>query len=128
MEQELKEKEKLEATVSAQLKSANETVAAETKKQKQVEKSLKDDEKALESKMAELGTAKSVFDSLRQAEQQDAEALAAAQRKFQAVSSGLMSNDDGQDSSLQDQLMCKYSKILILNLSNLTNPNVLSFY
>lgn len=45
------------------------------------------------------------FSSLKDAEAEDAEAFAAAQRKYQAVSAGLLSSDDGADATLQEQLM-----------------------
>ena len=55
-----------------------------------------------------MGKADGEFAALREAEVADAEALAAAQRKFQAVSAGLVSSDDGQEATLQDQLMGKW--------------------
>jgi hypothetical protein len=46
-----------------------------------------------------------LFKKLKERASGDAEALAAVQRKFQALSTGLMTADDGGDSTLQDQLM-----------------------
>lgn len=51
-----------------------------------------------------------VFNKMKNEEQKDLEAFAAAQKKYQAVSSGLFSNDqDGGDATLQDQLMRTYN-------------------
>ncbi len=53
--------------------------------------------------MNEVGV---TFEKMKNQEQEDLEAFAAAQKKYQAVSSGLFSNDqDGGDATLQDQLM-----------------------
>ncbi|XP_054275835.1 structural maintenance of chromosomes protein 2 [Macrosteles quadrilineatus] len=105
LEKELSEREKEEAKAVAKMKSGKENVASEEKKKKQLEKSLKDDEAALKEKEKVLSKAEDVFLRLRQADEEDSKALEAAQRKYQAVSSGLLSSDDGQDATLQDQLM-----------------------
>ena len=52
-----------------------------------------------------MGRLKTVFDSLREADEQQAAALAAAQKRFQAISSGMFSGDDGEDATLAQQLM-----------------------
>ena len=45
------------------------------------------------------------FAKLRQNEQQDTEALAAAQKKFQEISSGLLVSDNGTATTLPEELM-----------------------
>lgn len=111
LENHLKEAEQLEAKASAKVKSAKETLSADTKHMKQLQKNIDDDVKALNQKNEELSKVQAIFDSLREADKQDAEALAAAQKKFQAVSSGLLESDDGENATLQDQLMGKYYNI-----------------
>jgi structural maintenance of chromosome 2 len=59
----------------------------------------------LSAKEAELQKLQGLFQKLKDTERSDAEALAAAQRKFQALSTGLIADDGGGDSTLQDQLM-----------------------
>jgi structural maintenance of chromosome 2 len=59
----------------------------------------------LSVKEAELQKVQGLFQKLKDADRADAEALTAAQRKFQAVSAGLVTDDGGGDSTLQDQLM-----------------------
>nr|CAD7458875.1 unnamed protein product [Timema tahoe] len=63
------------------------------------------DEAALASKENELRKVQGLFDKLKSAQEEDKVALEAAQRKFQAVSSGLLSADDGTNATLEDQLM-----------------------
>lgn len=63
------------------------------------------DEQVLAQKEADRSKTGGKFSSLKEAEAADAEAFAAAQRKYQAVSAGLLSNDDGDDATLQEQLM-----------------------
>jgi hypothetical protein len=65
----------------------------------------------LREKEKVLSKAEDVFLRLRQADEEDSRALEAAQRKYQAVSSGLLASEDGQDATLQDQLMSEYSTI-----------------
>ena len=52
-----------------------------------------------ESKLGET------FENLRQAEHQDTEALAAAQKRFQEISSGLLASDNGAAATLPEELM-----------------------
>lgn len=46
-----------------------------------------------------------MFESLKADNDHDAKAYADAQKKFEAVTQGLSTNEDGEASSLQDQLM-----------------------
>jgi hypothetical protein len=59
----------------------------------------------LSAKEAELQKVQGLFQKLKDRDTADAEALAAAQQKFQDLSTGLMTDGDGGDSTLQDQLM-----------------------
>jgi structural maintenance of chromosome 2 len=59
----------------------------------------------LSAKEAELQKVQGLFQKLKDTDTADAEALAAAQRKFQCLSTGLLTDDRGGDSTLQDQLM-----------------------
>lgn len=65
------------------------------------------DEAALREKEKVMNKAGDVFEQLKKADEEDKEAYAAAQRKVQAVSAGLLSSDDGQEATIQDQLMSK---------------------
>lgn len=60
------------------------------------------------SKDKEVKKRTEALGALREASNADAEALAAAQQHFNAVSAGLSSNEDGEDATLAGQMMaCK---------------------
>jgi structural maintenance of chromosome 2 len=50
----------------------------------------------------------STFESLKSTEESDKQGFLEAQKKFEAVSSGLSINDEGEATSLQDQLASEY--------------------
>ncbi|XP_065220294.1 structural maintenance of chromosomes protein 2 [Planococcus citri] len=106
IETELKDAEKAEAVVAATCKTSKTNLTAEEKKLKQLEKSLADDTATFDGKKKQLDGVKGVFDKMKEEEQTNLEAYEAAKRKFQAVSSGLFSDDGGGDNAtLEDQLM-----------------------
>ncbi|XP_047490218.1 structural maintenance of chromosomes protein 2-like [Penaeus chinensis] len=105
LEKILKEKEKAEVKLSAALKNLKENIKAEEKKKKQLEKSLADDIKALEGKKKESEKLQGTFDTMRAQDQADEDALAAAEKRLQAISSGMYSAGDGEDATLQEQLI-----------------------
>ncbi|KAK5648752.1 hypothetical protein RI129_003644 [Pyrocoelia pectoralis] len=110
-EAELKENEKADAKLRAAGKSAKENITAEEKKRKQLGTNLEEDEAALKSKEQDLEKVQNVFDQLRNAELQDNEALATAQKKYEAISVGMEVNDAGETETLQDQLMSTKQKL-----------------
>lgn len=66
------------------------------------------DSKALASKEKEIQKIEKELNALREESEKDADALAAAQQHFNAVSAGLSSNADGEDATLAEQMMtCK---------------------
>jgi hypothetical protein len=83
----------------------------------------------LAAKEAELQKVQGLFQKLKDRATADAEALAAMQRKFQALSTGLMTDDSGGDSTLQDQLMgtvvseskCSVCALMFLQLTSMNN-------
>lgn len=105
IETQLREVEKSEAKTGAQVKSLDDTIKSETKKIKQLEKNLKEDETALTVKKKEQDQMAEIFGKLREADQKDSEALDAARKRFQAVSSGLLASEDGENATLQEQLL-----------------------
>ncbi|KAF5270320.1 hypothetical protein FQR65_LT05508 [Abscondita terminalis] len=105
IEVELKENEKIEAKARASEKSAKDAIAAEEKKNKQLEKNIKEDEHALKTKEQELQKVQDLFKKLKDAEATDNEAFAASQRKYEAISVGMEVNDAGETETLQDQLI-----------------------
>lgn len=105
LEKNLKEKDKADVKLCASLKNLKDTILAEEKKRKHLEKSLADDIKALESKRKESDKLQGTFDKMRAQDQKDNDALVAAEKRLQAISSGMYSAGDGEDATLQEQLM-----------------------
>ena len=63
------------------------------------------DEASLKGKDRDLGKIDDNFKKLQEQSKQDCETYAAAQKHFHAVSAGLSSNQDGDDASLNEQLL-----------------------
>ena len=82
--------------------------------------SLFQDEASLKGKDKDLAKIDDGFKRLQNQSQQDAETYAAAQKHFHAVSAGLSSNQDGDDASLNEQLL---GKILCSRSSAWINVN-----
>ncbi|XP_072930221.1 structural maintenance of chromosomes protein 2 [Epargyreus clarus] len=101
LETELQTAEKTEASTAAAHKAAKDAVSSHEKKARLLDRALADDNIALKDKKAVLDQVSSTFESLRAASASGEAALAAAQARFLAVSSGL----EGASESLQDQLM-----------------------
>lgn len=105
LEIQLKEVDKLEAKASAAEQAAKEDIESEKKKAQQLTKSLNEEEAGLKKAEAEYEKSAGKFDKLKSEAATDAEALALAQRKYQAACTGMEINEDGQEQTLQDQLM-----------------------
>lgn len=108
LEKELAVKSKIEATANGAKRSAGQDVDAEKRKLKMIQKNMAKDEEALQLKEAQMAKVGGLFESLREADEVDSKAFSDAQKRFQAVSAGLDMNEDGQASSLQEQLISKY--------------------
>lgn len=108
LESKVNELSKADVKVNSDLKHAKETLQAEEKKKKEINRNISDDEaqqKAKQKDIAKLEEALKIFEEKCKS---DEEAIAAAQKHFHAVSAGLSSNADGEDKTLADQLMdCK---------------------
>ena len=65
----------------------------------------------MKSKQKELEKVAGKLSELEKAQQDCVEQHSAAQKHFHAVSAGLSSNQDGEDASLNDQLMGEYSRL-----------------
>ncbi|RZF41522.1 hypothetical protein LSTR_LSTR000236 [Laodelphax striatellus] len=105
VEKQLKGVEDTHAISVGKLKVSKDSITTEERRKKNLEKSVRDDQAALAEKQKYLDKVKNIFDQLRSADQQDSEALAAAQRRYQAVSAGLIASDDTGESTFQDQLI-----------------------
>lgn len=107
LEEELHVKSKEEAKVLGEKNSVVSALEAENKKLKRTEKTIKDDEKALKEKEAAMSNLNSLFESLKTADEVDSNAYEESRKKYEAISSGLATNESGEASSLQDQLIGK---------------------
>lgn len=110
LEAELSGESKKEATVAAERNSTKDNIGVEQRKLKNLLKSIKDDEGALGKKEGEMQRTGDMFQSLKDADEADAKAFADAQKRFEAVSAGLSTNEDGEAATLQDQLMAAKQK------------------
>lgn len=113
LEKELAVKSKTEATANGAKKSATHEVDAEKRKLKLIQKNMSKDEEALQLKESQMAKVGGLFQNLREADEADSKAFSDAQKRFQAVSAGLDMNEDGQASSLQEQLTSKYNRTVI---------------
>ncbi|CAH0728190.1 unnamed protein product, partial [Brenthis ino] len=93
--------ERTEAGAGAALRGAADALAAHRTRSRLLQRALADDRAALASKKQHLDKVSSTFESLKSASESSEAALAEAQQRFLAVSSGL----EGASESLQDQLM-----------------------
>lgn len=107
LEEQLAVQSKEEATAKGAKKSAMSEVDREKRQLKQMEKNLKSDEDALQKKEGKMATVGDLFESLKAADETDTAAYDEAQKRFQAISAGLDVNEDGQATSLQEQLIGK---------------------
>uniref|UniRef100_A0A1B0C4Z1 RecF/RecN/SMC N-terminal domain-containing protein n=1 Tax=Glossina palpalis gambiensis TaxID=67801 RepID=A0A1B0C4Z1_9MUSC len=94
-----------EGKAAGNLKASQSTIDQEEKRLKSIVKSMEDDEKSLQLKQKEMDKAKNLFQNLKEADSADSLAYEETQKKYEAVSQGLSTNEDGQASSLQDQLI-----------------------
>ncbi|XP_052756317.1 structural maintenance of chromosomes protein 2 [Galleria mellonella] len=101
LEAELVERERGEAALGAAWRGARDAAAAAARRARLLQRTLADDRAALRAKRDVLRQVSSTFERLRAASEGGEAALAAAQARFLAVSSGL----EGASESLQDQLI-----------------------
>lgn len=108
IEENLKALSKVDAQAAAKQRTAKDSIDVEKRKLKSLEKSIKDDQSALVSKENEMQKVGGIFEKLKENFQADEKAMADAEKKMEAVSAGLSTNDEGEAMSLQDQLMSEY--------------------
>uniref|UniRef100_H0VBS3 Structural maintenance of chromosomes protein n=1 Tax=Cavia porcellus TaxID=10141 RepID=H0VBS3_CAVPO len=83
-------------------------LTSEENKRQELEKNMLEDSKTLGAKEKEVKNITDRLQGLQEASNRDAEALAAAQQHFNAVSAGLSSTEDGAEATLAGQMIaCK---------------------
>lgn len=105
LEKELTSKLKEEAQSNGAKKSVELELNTEKRNLKSIEKNIADDGNILIVKEKEMTQTAEVFEGLKNADTQDTKAYEDAKKRFEAISSGLATNEDGEASSLQDQLI-----------------------
>ncbi|XP_055917381.1 structural maintenance of chromosomes protein 2 [Eupeodes corollae] len=105
LEEALSAKMKAEAQSTGNIKAAQGAIDQEMKKVKALEKNIKDDKNALNQKEEQMKKVEGLFQSLKQTDQKDSQLYDDAQKRYDAVTKGLSTNEDGEASSLQDQLI-----------------------
>lgn len=115
LEKELDELNQRDAKLKASVSAAQDQIVSEQRKLKTLQKNLKIDENALVKKETQMNNAGGVFEQLKQNEVNDLKAYQNAQRRLEAVNLGLALNDEGEATSLQDQLT---SELILWNVLN----------
>ncbi|XP_021236824.1 structural maintenance of chromosomes protein 2 isoform X2 [Numida meleagris] len=104
----LSELQRVDAKARSDLDHRKQNLHSEEKKHKELMKIMQEESNAFTSKEKEIKKIQEGLNGLQEESKKDAEALATAQQHFNAVSAGLHSNDNGQGTSLADQMMtCK---------------------
>ncbi|NXK48768.1 SMC2 protein, partial [Chauna torquata] len=108
LEDALSELQRLDTKARSALDLKKQNLKSEENKHKELVKSMQEDSKAFMSKEKEVKEIQERLNALQEESKKDADALAAAQQHFNAVSAGLSSNGDGEEATLADQMMtCK---------------------
>ncbi|XP_063048228.1 structural maintenance of chromosomes protein 2 [Engraulis encrasicolus] len=108
LETTLAEVQRVDAKAQSALDMKKQNLKDETKKRKELVKNMEEDKKMLSSKEKEVAKASASLSAVQEEGQKDSEALEAAQQHFRAVSAGLSTNEDGEEATLQGQMMaCK---------------------
>ncbi|NWH50268.1 SMC2 protein, partial [Fregata magnificens] len=108
LEDALSEFQRVNTRVQSAFDLKKQHLKSEENKYKELVKSMQMDSIALMSKEEEVKKIEKELNALQEASEKDADALAAAQQHFNAVSAGLSSNDDGEEATLAGQMMaCK---------------------
>ncbi|KAG9342525.1 hypothetical protein JZ751_016530 [Albula glossodonta] len=108
LEDALSEVQRVDAKAQSALDLKKQNLNDETKKRKQLVKSMEEDKKVMAAKEKEVSKVMEKLRSVQEEGQKDAEALVTAQQHFNAVSAGLSTNEDGEEATLAGQMMaCK---------------------
>ncbi|XP_003699378.2 structural maintenance of chromosomes 2 [Megachile rotundata] len=105
LEKELKDAEKAHCKLVAENNSNKESIKAAKKAVDQLKANIKDDENAFTLKEAEYAKVEGLFKSLKEMDQKDCEAVLIAQEKYQKISAGLLQSQDGENATLEQQII-----------------------
>lgn len=105
IEKELQEYEKKQFKLSAEVNSNKENIKTAKKTMEQMKINITDDKNALILKEKELEKVGGLFQNLKEMCQEDTEAVVEAQEKYQKISAGLLESEDGENATLEQQLI-----------------------
>lgn len=105
MDNELKETEKKQCKLTAEFNSNEENIKAAIKVIEQLKINIADDENIFVAKQKEYAKVEDLFKMLKETDEQDCKAVLLAQEKYQKISSGLLENQDGENATLEQQLI-----------------------
>ncbi|XP_056136927.1 structural maintenance of chromosomes protein 2 [Lampris incognitus] len=108
LEEALSDVQRVDAKAQSTLDLKKQNLKDETKKRKELVKSMEEDKKMLVVKEKEVAKLAEKLGALQEEGKQDNAALEAAEQHFRAVSAGLSTNEDGEEATLAGQMMaCK---------------------
>ncbi|KAM3864764.1 structural maintenance of chromosomes protein 2 [Diretmus argenteus] len=108
LEEALSDVQRVDTKARSTLDLKKQNLADETKKRKELVKSMEEDKKMLVVKEKEVSKLAEKLGALQEEGQQETKALEAAEQHFRAVSAGLSTNEDGAEATLAGQMMaCK---------------------
>lgn len=112
MEKELKEAEKKEFKLAAEVNSSKEDIKTAAKAIEQLKANIADDENAFTSKQTEYSKVEELFKTLKETDEQDCKAVLLAQEKYQKISAGLLESQDGENATLEQQLISAKQNVI----------------
>ncbi|KAK6171864.1 hypothetical protein SNE40_018288 [Patella caerulea] len=127
-ESNLKIKQKEFALCQSALDSKKESLKTEIKKKKQLSKNLEEDKKTLARCSSDLANVDKVLNVFKADQEIDQVEHSKAQNHLHAVTVGLLSNDDGSDASLTDQLIAAKDDISTAKTETLSAQNKLKHF
>ncbi|XP_057698468.1 LOW QUALITY PROTEIN: structural maintenance of chromosomes protein 2 [Corythoichthys intestinalis] len=108
LEKTLADVQRVDAKAQSALDLKKQNLKDETKKRQELVKSMQEDKKMLVTKENEVSKLGQQLQALKEEGQKDGAALEAAEQHFKAVSAGLSTNEDGEETTLAGQMMaCK---------------------
>uniref|UniRef100_A0A7N6B3L2 Structural maintenance of chromosomes protein 2 n=1 Tax=Anabas testudineus TaxID=64144 RepID=A0A7N6B3L2_ANATE len=108
LEEGLADVQRVDAKAQSALDLKKQNLKDETKKRKELVKSMEEDKKMLVVKEKEVSKLTEQLQALQEEGQKESAALEAAEQHFKAVSAGLSTNEDGEEATLAGQMMaCK---------------------
>lgn len=105
LEANLAKKSKTEATASGTKKSIVSEIESEKRKLKYIQRNTEKDEEVLKTLENEMSKSGGMYQRLQEADEADTKAHSDAQRRFQAVASGIATAEDADAASLHEQLI-----------------------